>query len=132
MMLFSRQRRWRDRKLLATAAVLADRYIKSEPKAVRDLEAGEQGYVDGSAVVVSKRTHRLFVDWSASLRTQPEEPNGPFSPLRVRRLKRGFSITVRPGDRFRTGSIPWGWYAPVIEIVQADPSDRQQHGEALR
>lgn len=132
MMLFSRQRRWRDRKLLSKAIVLPDEYVNSERRTVRDMEIGEEGYIDGSAVVTSKRTHRVFVDWSAPLGMRPEKLEDPFSPLRVRRLERGFSITVRPSDRFRTGSIPWGWYAPVIEILQADAWNGQQRRGALR
>ena len=128
-MLVFRQRRWRDRKLLSKPIVLPDKYIKSEPKTVRDMEIGEEGYVAGSAVLTSKRTRRVFVDWTASLREQPKRPDDPFSPLKVRRLKRGFSITVRTGDQFRTGSVPWGCYAPVIEIA---PSDSRTEGEKAR
>ncbi len=117
MIVLWRERRWRDRRLLKKAIVLPREYVRSEPRRVRDMEIGEEAYVDSSAVATSKRSHRVFVDWSAHLSQPPERPMGLFAPLKLRRLERGFSITVRPGDQFRSSSLPWGYYAPVIEIV---------------
>ena len=79
---------------------------------------GEEAYVAPSAVVTSEKQQRVFVRWRASLVDAPDNASGRFSPLILRRLKRGFSLTVRPGDEFRTSPLPWGEYAPVIELVQ--------------
>jgi hypothetical protein len=96
-------------------------HVATEPRTVRDLVDGEESYVDPFAIVTSKRRHRVFVAWDANLRDAPENSNSQFAPLPIRRLKRGFSITVRPGNEFRNSTVPWGWYAPVIEVLQAVP-----------
>ena len=85
------------------------------------MAVGEESYVDTFAIVTSKRGRRVFAAWDANLRDAPENLNSQFAPLRIRRLKRGFTITVRPGSEFRSSTVPWGWYAPVIEILQAAP-----------
>jgi hypothetical protein len=96
-------------------------HVAPEPKNVRDLAIGEEAYVYPSAIVTSKKGRRVFVAWDASVSDTPADPNSQFAPLRIRRLERGFSITVRPGNEFRSGTVPWGLYAPVVEIVQAPP-----------
>ena len=122
MWLILRKRRWRDCKLLAKATAMPPEHVAPEPKTVRDLAVGEEAHVYSSAIVTSKKGHRVFVAWDAGVSDTPTDPNSQFAPLRIRRLERGFSIVVRPGDEFRISSVPWGWYAPVIEIVQAAPS----------
>lgn len=77
--------------------------------------------MDKSRIVTSEKNHRAYVDWEARLYNAPGEP-GPFSALPIRRLARGFSLTVGPGDEFRSSPLPWGMYAPVVEIVQAAPA----------
>jgi hypothetical protein len=121
MWLVLRKRRWRDWKLLGRATPMPPEHVAPEPRTVRDLAIDEESYVDPFAIVTSKRGRRVFVAWDASLREAPENPNSQFAPLRIRRLERGFSITVRPGAEFRSSTVPWGWYAPVIEILQAAP-----------
>jgi hypothetical protein len=123
MWLSMRKRRWRDWKWLAKASTMPPRYIPPEPRTVRDLAVGEQSYVHSSAVVTSKKRRQVFVAWDANLQSEPDDPSFRLSPLLIRRLERGFAIAVRPGDEFRTSSLPWGEYAPVIEIVQAGPSN---------
>jgi hypothetical protein len=122
MWIAMRKRRWSDCKFLARPVTMPPEHVASEPRTVRDLASGEEAYVDSFAIVTSKRGRRVFVAWDATVRSAPENPNSQFAPLRIRRLKRGFSVTVRPGDEFRTSTVPWGWYAPVVEIVQATPS----------
>ena len=119
MWLIVRKRSWRDWKLLAKATAMPPEHVAAEPRTVRDLAIGEESYVDRWAIVTSKRGRRVFVAWDGRITEAPADPNSQFAPLRIRRVKRGFSITVRPGDEFRTSSVPWGWYAPVIEILQA-------------
>lgn len=121
MWLILRKRSWRDWKLLAKATAMPPEHVATEPRTVRDLAVGEESYVDPFAIVTSKRGHRVFVAWDANLRDAPENQNSQFAPLRIRRLERGFSITVRPGAEFRSTTVPWGWYAPVIEILQGAP-----------
>ena len=116
-----RKRRWSEWRRLAHPVTMPAEHIAEEPRTVRDMMVGEEAYVDSNAVVTSKK-RRVFVRWDATLTHRPEHPNDRFAPLRIRRLKRGFSITVRPGDEFRTSPLPWGWYAPVIEIMQAVPA----------
>lgn len=119
MWLILRKRSWRDWKLLAKATAMPPEHVAAEPRTVRDLAIGEESYVDYWAIVTSKRGRRVFVAWDGRITEAPADPNSQIAPLRIRRVKRGFSITVRPGDEFRTSSMPWGWYAPVIEILQA-------------
>lgn len=116
-----RKRRWGDWRRLAKPVTMPAEHIAHEPRTVRDMRVGEEGYVDSYAVVTSK-TRRVFVRWDATLREAPEDPNARFAPLRIRRLKRGFSITVRAGDEFRTSPALWGSYAPVIDVMQAAPA----------
>jgi hypothetical protein len=131
MWLILRKRRWRDWKLLAKATAMPPEHVAPEPRTVRDLAVGEEGYVYSSSIVTSKKGHRVFVAWDASVKDAPEDPNSQFAPLRIRRLERGFSVTVRPGDEFRSSTVPWGWYAPVTEILQAAPlSSRKQNDES--
>jgi hypothetical protein len=119
MWLVLRKRSWRDWKLLAKATAMPPEHVADEPRTVRDLVVGEESYVDPFAIVTSKRGRRVFVAWDASLKDVAESLNSQLAPLRIRRLERGFSITVRPGAEFRSSTVPWGWYAPVIEILQA-------------
>ncbi len=123
MIVILRKRRWRDHKLLAKPAKMPVEHLTPEPRAVKDMLVGEEAYVDRSAITTSKRGRRVFVGWDDKLRDAPRASNDNdfFAPLPIRRLERGFSITVRPGDTFRTGPVPWGMYAPVIEILQAAP-----------
>lgn len=86
---------------------------------------GEEAYVDRSDIVTSKKRHRVFVRWTARLESAPKDPSERFAPLRVRRLERGFSLIMRPGDEFHTSSLPWGEYAPVVEIVKPVPKENQ-------
>ena len=120
MWLIVRKRSWRDWKLLAKATSMPPEHVAAEPRAVRDLAIGEECYVDRWAIVTSKR-RRVFVAWDGRITQASGDPNSQVAPLRIRRLKRGFSITVRPGDEFRSSPLPWGCYAPVIEILQAVP-----------
>ncbi|MBV9084553.1 MAG: hypothetical protein JOZ62_17910 [Acidobacteriaceae bacterium] len=122
MWIAMRERRWRDRKFLARAVTMPPEHVAAEPRTVRDLSVGEEAYVDRYAVVSSRRKRRVYVRWDARVTDAPADSNSAFAPLRIRRLKRGFSLTVRPGNEFRTSPVPWGWYAPVIEIIQAAPS----------
>lgn len=115
-----RKRRWSDNKILGQATTMPPEHCPSEPRTVRDLKVGEEGYVDKSRIVTSEKNHRTYVEWEAEVHGAPDAP--PFSSaLVIRRLARGFSLTVRPGDVFRTSPLPWGIYGPVIEIVQATP-----------
>jgi hypothetical protein len=108
MCLILRKRRWRDWTLLAKAAAMPPEHVAREPRTVRDLAVGEEGYVYSSSIVTSKKGRRVFVAWDASVKDAPEDPHSQFAPLRIRRLERGFSITVRPGDEFRSSTVPWG------------------------
>ncbi len=119
--LIVRKRSWRDWKLLAKATAMPPEHVAPEPRTTRDLAIGEEFYVDRWAIVTSKRGRRVFVAWDGRITEAPPDPNSQFAPLRIRRFKRGFSITVRPGDEFRSSPLPWGCYAPVIEILQAAP-----------
>ncbi len=93
-------------------------HCPSEPRTARDLAVGDEGYVDVFRIVISQKNHRTYVDWEACVHGASEAP--PFSSVRaIRRLERGFSVTVLPGDLFRTSPLLWGKYAPVIEIIQA-------------
>jgi hypothetical protein len=131
MWLILRKRRWRDWKLLAKATAMPLEHVAAEPRTVRDLAVGEEGYVYSSDILTSKNGHRVFVAWDARVKDAPEHPNSQFAPLRIRRLERGFSVTVRPGDEFRSSTVPWGWYAPVIEILQSAPlSSPKQDNES--
>ncbi len=96
-------------------------HCPSEPRAARDLAVGEEGFVDASQIVISKKNHRTFVAWDARLYGAPGNV-GIFSKVAIRRLERGFSLTVKPGDEFRTSPLPWGMYAPVVDIIQAAPA----------
>lgn len=116
-----RKRRWNDWRRLAKPITMPAEHIAREPKRVRDMVIGEEAYVDGYAVATSNR-RRVFVRWDATLSEAPEDPNARFAPLRIRRLKRGFSITIRAGDEFRASPVPWGSYAPVIDVMQAAPA----------
>jgi hypothetical protein len=116
-----RKTRWSDNKILGQATTMPPEHCPSEPRAARDLAVGEEGYVDASQVVISKKNHRTYVAWEARLCSAPRHA-GSFSTVAIRRLERGFSLTVRPGDEFRTSPVPPGMYAPVIEIVQAAPA----------
>jgi len=113
-----RKRRWTDNKILGRATAMPPEHCPSEPRAARDLAVGEGGYVEASEVAISRRNHRTYVAWQARLYSAPGH-GGIFSKVAIRRLERGFSLTVRPSDEFRTGRLPWGMYAPVIEIVEA-------------
>jgi hypothetical protein len=126
MWIVTRKRRWRDRKFLGEAVSMPPEHVASEPRTVRDMAAGEEAYIDSYAIVTSKKRRRVFIRWDADLRTAPEDPNSRFAPLRIRRLERGFSLTVRAGGEFRTSPVPWGLYAPVTEIIQATPSSVPQ------
>ena len=126
MWMMVHKRRWRDRKLLARAALMPAEHIAAEPRKVRDMLAGEEGYVGSYEILTAKKNRRVFVQWDAQLKEAPKDPSDRFAPLRLRRLERGFSLAVRPGDEFRSGSVPWGWYAPVTEIVQAVPPSASQ------
>lgn len=95
-----RKRSWRDWKFLAKATRMPPEHIAAEPRAVRDLAIGEESYVPSWAVVTSKRARRVFISWSANLSEAPVNPMSQFAALRIRRLKRGFSLTIRPGDDF--------------------------------
>lgn len=116
-----RKRRWGDWKRLAKPVTMPAEHIAHEPRTVRDMRVGEEAYVDSHAVVTS-RTRRVFIRWDAILSEPPEDPNARFAPLRIRRLKRGFSITIRAGDEFRTSPVLWGSYAPIVGIMQAAPA----------
>jgi hypothetical protein len=116
-----RKRRWSDNKILGQATTMPLEHRRSEPRTVRDLEVGEEGYVDASRIVTSEKNHRTYVDWEAGVHGAPEDLRSS-SALAIRRLARGFSLTVRPGDVFRTSPLPWGIYGPVIEIAQATPA----------
>ena len=116
-----RNRRWSDNKILGRASTMPPEHCPSEPRTARDLAVGEEGYVEASQIVISKKNHRTYVAWEARLYSAPEDLRFS-SPLAIKRLERGFSITVRPGDIFRTSPLPWGMYGPVIEIVQATPA----------
>ena len=115
------KRRWRDNKVLGQATMMPPEHWPSQPRTARDLQVGEEGYVDKSKIVTSEKDHRTYVDWEADVHGAPEDPGSSYA-LAIRRLERGFSITVRPGDVFRTSPLPWGIYGPVIEIVQATPA----------
>jgi hypothetical protein len=116
-----RKRRWRDNTILGQASTMPPEHRRSEPRTAKDLEVGDEGYVDAFRIVTSEKNHRTYVDWEADVRGAPDDPRFS-SALAIRRLGRGFSITVRPGDVFRTSPLPWGMYGPVIEIVQATPA----------
>jgi hypothetical protein len=90
-----RKRRWSD-NILAQATTMPPEHCPSEPRTTRDLAVGEEGYVDAFQVVISKNNHRTSVAWDARLPSAPEHPR-PLSALAIRRLKRGFSLTIRPG-----------------------------------
>ncbi|MBV9266005.1 MAG: hypothetical protein JO061_07545 [Acidobacteriaceae bacterium] len=122
ILLTMRKRSWRDWKPLAKATPMPPEHVAAKPRTIRDLAIGEESYVDRWDIVTSQRGRRVFVAWDASLKEAPENPISHFAPLRIRRLERGFSITVGPGDEFRSSTVPWGWYAPVIEIVQTTSS----------
>jgi hypothetical protein len=124
-----RKRSWRDWKFLAKATRMPPEHIAAEPRAVRDLAVGEESYVASWAIVTSKRARRVFVAWNANLSEAPANPMSQFAALRIRRLKRGFSLTIRPGDEFRSGTALGGGYAPVIEILQAAPLPARKQEE---
>lgn len=86
------------------------------------MSIGEEGFVSVYDVITSNKGGRVFICWDAILTEAPENPCGPFSALRIQRLKRGFSLTVRPSDSFQPSPLPWGLYAPVIDILQAAPT----------
>lgn len=99
-----RKRSWRDWKFLAKATRMPPEHIAAEPRTIRDLAIGEESYVDRWAIVTSKRARRVFVAWNGNLNEAPANPTSQFAALRIRRLERGFSLTIRPGDEFR--SVP--------------------------
>jgi hypothetical protein len=115
-----RKRRWSDNKILSRASTMPPEHWPSQPRTARDLQVGGEGYVDKSRIVTSEN-HRTYVDWEADVHGAPDDPRSSYA-LAIRRLERGFSITVRPGDVFRTSPLPWGIYGPVIEIIQATPA----------
>ncbi len=129
LMIF-RKRRWGDLKVLAKPATMPPEHLDIEPKKVRDMVEGDEGYVQSSEIVTSKKDRRVFVAWDARLQEPPQHPNSVFAPIRIKRLERGFSLTVTPSDQFRSGSLPWGIYAPVTEILQAaDPLPSSGEGQ---
>lgn len=112
-----RKRRWRDRTLLGRAVIIAPEHMERTAKEVRDLRAGDEGWVSCLEIVTSKRG-RVFVRWTATLQEAPTDPESQFAPLRIVRLKRGFSLALRPGLEFRSSPLPLGDYGPVIKITQ--------------
>ena len=86
---------------------------------------GEEAYVGPYAIITSEKRHQVFVRWNAPIEDAPKDQSDGFGSLRIRRLERGFSLVVRPGDEFRSSPLPWGESAPVVEIVQAAPKGTQ-------
>lgn len=119
-----RKRRWRDLTVLRRAVCMPPEHIAQKPRAVRDLRTGESGWVSRSYVVTSKRG-RVFVSWTAILGEAPDNPQSEFAALQIVRRKRGFSLAIRPGVEFGNSLLPWGEYAPVIEISQTVSDDAQ-------
>jgi hypothetical protein len=119
-----RKRSLRDWKRLRHAATMPPEHVAAEPRRAKDLAIGGQGFVGSYDVVASEKDHRAYVAWDARLVEPPKDPDDQFAPLRIRRLEGGFSLTVRPGLEFRTSPLPWGMYAPVIEIVQSAPVEK--------
>src|SRR3954447_10765162 len=113
-----RRRRFRDWARLGRATRIPPEHEEGRPREVRDLAVGESGYVYSSNVVISKGK-RVYVAWDAHLSDPPAQtPPSEFSPLQIERLKRGFRLAVRPGVEFRPSTLPWGFYAPVVELRQ--------------
>ena len=83
------------------------------------MRIGESGWVQPHEIVTSPKGRRVYVSWTALIEDKPKDLEGSFAPLRLVRLKRGFSLMLRPGMEFRTSPLPWGQYAPVVEITQA-------------
>ena len=128
MFLIFRQRRWRDLRWLEKAATMPPEYVKRDPITVRDMRTGEIGWVQSSEIVASRKSKRVYVYWRASVQDEPKESSDLFAPLRLVRLRRGFSLDVRPGMKFRNSVLPWGMYGPVIEIIQVTPNQIRQKG----
>ncbi len=82
--------------------------------------AGDVAYVGAWDIVTSHKGRKVFVAWNARLADEPENPLSSFAPLRIQRLGRGFSLTVKSSDKFRSSPLPWGYYGPVTEIIQAE------------
>src|SRR5436305_12770737 len=80
MWLVFRRRRWRDVAFLRRQVRMPPEHIAQKPKEVRDLQAGESGWVSRYNVVTSKRG-RVFVSWTATLEEKPENPDNEFAPL---------------------------------------------------
>jgi hypothetical protein len=114
----TRKRRWRDQARLAKPSAMPPELLDTEPHEVRDMAVGEQRWVSTDNVVVNKKG-KAFIDWTAHLEEGPEDQYSARWKVPVRRLQRGFSITVSPEHHFRKRVILWGYYAPVAEIVQA-------------
>jgi hypothetical protein len=115
----NRKRRWSDRARLGKASAMPPELVEAEPEKVRNMIPGQAAWVDRSYVLVDKKG-RTWVDWTALL--SHEAPVSDWTreqKVHLRRLERGFSITVHQKHQFRQRPwLLWGYYAPVIEIVQ--------------
>ncbi len=121
----NRKRSWRDWKRLGRATTLPPEHLPPEPRKVRDMTVGEKAYVDKYSIVTSKKGHRVYISWDATLQEAPQDPDDRFAPLQLQRLPRGFSLVIRASDRFGPRSLFWGEYAPVIELMQKEPQTEE-------
>lgn len=114
-----RKRSWSDRGRLGKALAMPPELLEGEPEKVRNMILGQAAWIDRSYVAVDKKG-RTWIDWTASF--SHETPVGDWGRERnvhLQRLERGFSITVHQKHQFRQRpSLLWGYYAPVVEIVQ--------------
>jgi hypothetical protein len=106
LLLLARQRRWGDRTRLGNPSKMPPESIEREPRRLRDIPVGEESYVSTAFVVVSKRNRKTYIDWTAYLTDAPSKWDAQWKVL-VKRLERGFAITVNAGQQFRTGIILW-------------------------
>ena len=124
LLVVARQRRWGDRTRLGKPSTMPPELLEREPRRLRDMQAGEEAYVSTAFVVVSRRNRKTYIDWTAQLSEAPSKWDERWK-VHVSRLERGFAMTVHAGQQFRTGIILWGHYAPVVQVVQAEPCDQQ-------
>lgn len=85
--------------------------LEAEPRQLRDVAVGEEAWIARHGVAVSKRG-RTYLQWTAELQEKPENPYSAEWKVRVCRLERGFSLTVRSNHQFGRRSILWGYFAP--------------------
>jgi hypothetical protein len=119
ILLLFKGRGWYTRLRFGKPVRMNPEHVDAPFRKVKDLAIGEEAYVSGSAISVSKKG-LTYIDRESFL----EKQSGLWV-LHVVRLKKGFALTVLPETTFRISSLAAWNGIPVIELRQAIESETE-------